>query len=184
MFSVGVSTIPNVAVTCKLGSAIKKKNQPRKYYSYVWNCLSNLSSRPMNGPRTPWPLTGSRCPSYLSLSRMMWSSKKLQRLARSGDSSSSDHGISPSLIQRLKEVGQEFFELPQEEKEAYANEAASGKFEGYGTKMTKNLEEKVEWIDYYFHVMASAFKVNYDVWPKNPPAYRWVVHVFFFFFFC
>ena len=25
MFSVGVSTIPNVAVTCKLGSAIKKK---------------------------------------------------------------------------------------------------------------------------------------------------------------
>ncbi|KAK4589484.1 hypothetical protein RGQ29_020169 [Quercus rubra] len=74
-----------------------------------------------------------------------------------------DHGISPSLIQRLKEVGQEFFELPQEEKEAYANEAASGKFEGYGG-----------WIDYYFHVMASAFKVNYDVWPKNPPAYRGV----------
>ena len=35
MFSVGVSTIPNVAVTCKLGSAIQKKNQPRKYYSYV-----------------------------------------------------------------------------------------------------------------------------------------------------
>ena len=52
-----------------------------------------------------------------------------------------DHGISPSLIQRLKEVGQEFFELPQEEKEAYSNDAACGKFEGYGTKMTKNLEE-------------------------------------------
>lgn len=93
-----------------------------------------------------------------------------------------DHGISPSLIQRLKEVGQEFFELPQEEKEAYANDAACGKFEGYGTKMTKNLEEKVEWIDYYFHVMAPASKVNYDVWPKNPPAYRSVVHVFFTFF--
>uniref|UniRef100_A0A7N2LRP7 Non-haem dioxygenase N-terminal domain-containing protein n=1 Tax=Quercus lobata TaxID=97700 RepID=A0A7N2LRP7_QUELO len=83
-----------------------------------------------------------------------------------------DHGISPSLIQRLKEVGQEFYELPQEEKEAHANDAASGKFEGYGTKMTKNLEEKVEWIDYYFHLMAPASKVNYDAWPKNPPAYR------------
>uniref|UniRef100_A0A2N9G3S1 Fe2OG dioxygenase domain-containing protein n=1 Tax=Fagus sylvatica TaxID=28930 RepID=A0A2N9G3S1_FAGSY len=83
-----------------------------------------------------------------------------------------DHGISPSLIQRLKEVGQEFFELSQEEKEAYANDAASGKFEGYGTKMTKNLEEKLEWIDYFFHFMAPPSKVNHSVWPKNPLAYR------------
>ncbi|TKY46353.1 Flavonol synthase/flavanone 3-hydroxylase [Spatholobus suberectus] len=83
-----------------------------------------------------------------------------------------DHGISQTLIQRLQEVGNEFFALPQEEREAYANDPSSGKFEGYGTKMTKNLEEKVEWVDYFFHLMAPPSKVNYDMWPKHPSSYR------------
>ncbi|XP_029128332.1 flavonol synthase/flavanone 3-hydroxylase-like [Cajanus cajan] len=64
-----------------------------------------------------------------------------------------DHGISHTLIQRLQEVGKEFFSLPRVEKEAYANDPSNGKFEGYGTKMTKNLEEKIEWVDYFFHIM-------------------------------
>ncbi|XP_028780012.1 flavonol synthase/flavanone 3-hydroxylase-like [Neltuma alba] len=83
-----------------------------------------------------------------------------------------DHGISPTLISQLQEVGQQFFALPQKEKEAYANDPSTGSFEGYGTKMTKNLEQKVEWIDYYFHRMTPPSKVNYDMWPKNPPSYR------------
>lgn len=85
-----------------------------------------------------------------------------------------DHGISPTLIGRLKEVGQQFFTLPQKEKEVYANDPSTGSFEGYGTKMTKNLDEKVEWIDYYFHMMSPSSKVNYDMWPKNPPSYRFL----------
>ncbi|XP_020221856.1 flavonol synthase/flavanone 3-hydroxylase [Cajanus cajan] len=83
-----------------------------------------------------------------------------------------DHGISHTLIQRLQEVGKEFFSLPRVEKEAYANDPSNGKFEGYGTKMTKNLEEKIEWVDYFFHIMAPPSKVNYDMWPKLPPSYR------------
>ncbi|XP_054792836.1 flavonol synthase/flavanone 3-hydroxylase-like [Prosopis cineraria] len=83
-----------------------------------------------------------------------------------------DHGIPQTLIGRLQEVGQQFFALPQKEKESYANDPSTGSFEGYGTKMTKNLEEKVEWIDYYFHMMAPPSKVNYDMWPKNPASYR------------
>ncbi|XVE95437.1 hypothetical protein REPUB_Repub02eG0097100 [Reevesia pubescens] len=83
-----------------------------------------------------------------------------------------DHGFSPELIKRLQEVGQEFFALPQKEKEAYANDPSTGKFEGYGTKMTKNLEEKVEWVDYFFHLTSPLSKVNHDIWPKHPPSYR------------
>lgn len=84
-----------------------------------------------------------------------------------------DHGLCPELIKRLQEVGQEFFALPQKEKEAYANDPSTGKFEGYGTKMTKNLEEKVEWVDYFFHLTSPLSKVNHDVWPKHPPSYRY-----------
>ena len=39
-----------------------------------------------------------------------------------------------------------FFKQPQEEKEKYANDRSIGKFEGYGIKMTKNIDEKVEWL--------------------------------------
>ncbi|KAG5544888.1 hypothetical protein RHGRI_017373 [Rhododendron griersonianum] len=83
-----------------------------------------------------------------------------------------DHDVSPVAILRLKEVGEEFFNLPLKEKESYANDPSSGRFDGYGTKMTKNLDEKVEWMDYFFHVMYPPKKVNYDIWPKNPPSYR------------
>lgn len=85
-----------------------------------------------------------------------------------------DHGIPESLIQRLKEVGEGFFELTQDEKEKYANDPANGKFDGYGTKMTKNLDEKLEWVDYFFHIMSPASRVNYEFWPKNPSSYRTV----------
>ncbi|KAK2990097.1 hypothetical protein RJ640_016980 [Escallonia rubra] len=83
-----------------------------------------------------------------------------------------DHSISAALIQGVQGVGKEFFELPQGEKERYANDPSTGKFEGYGTKMTKNAEAKVEWIDYYFHVISPASKVNYEIWPNTPPSYR------------
>ncbi|GMN39682.1 hypothetical protein TIFTF001_008917 [Ficus carica] len=83
-----------------------------------------------------------------------------------------DHGIPPSLIRRLQEVGRVFFELPQEEKETYANDPSCGRLEGYGTKMTKNHEEKVEWIDYFYHVMSPPSKVNHQYWPKIPTTYR------------
>ncbi|XP_077250087.1 flavonol synthase/flavanone 3-hydroxylase-like [Tasmannia lanceolata] len=83
-----------------------------------------------------------------------------------------DHGLSPELINRLQDVGKRFFELPQEEKESYSNDIASGSMEGYGTKMVSNLEQKVEWIDYYFHLIWPTSKVDYTKWPTNPPSYR------------
>lgn len=83
-----------------------------------------------------------------------------------------DHGIAQELIQRLQEVGKEFFELPQKEKEVYANDPTSGKFEGYGTKMTKNHDEKIEWVDYFFHLLSPASKVKYDIWPQVHASYR------------
>ncbi|KAM7507705.1 hypothetical protein LguiA_018158 [Lonicera macranthoides] len=57
-----------------------------------------------------------------------------------------DQRLQPELTGRLQNVGHELFKLPQEEKERYANDPSSGKFKGYGTKITKNLEEKIEWI--------------------------------------
>ena len=83
-----------------------------------------------------------------------------------------DHGLPPLLIKRLQAVGAEFFEQPQDEREKYANDPSTGKFEGYGTKMTKNHDEKVEWVDYLFHMMSPPSKVNHSIWPQKPASYR------------
>lgn len=83
-----------------------------------------------------------------------------------------DHDVPSWLIHRVQEVGQGFFAQPPEEKEKYANDLSKGKYEGYGTKLAKGPDEKIEWIDYFFHIMSPPSRVNYEIWPQNPPNYR------------
>ncbi|WVY92426.1 hypothetical protein V8G54_031514 [Vigna mungo] len=60
-----------------------------------------------------------------------------------------DHNISETLIKSLKEVGEEFFGLPEEEKEAFANDPSNDKFDGevtenYSTEMLRVTEKVLE----------------------------------------
>lgn len=82
-----------------------------------------------------------------------------------------NHGISEELIQRLQGVGEEFFQLRPEEKEAYANNPTSGNLEGYGTKLAANMDGKLEWLDYYFHMLWPPTRRDFNTWPKHPPSY-------------
>nr|BAU20368.1 flavonol synthase [Tricyrtis sp. Shinonome] len=83
-----------------------------------------------------------------------------------------NHDIPEKVIQELQRVGKEFFELPQEEKEAVSMVPGSGSFEGYGTKLQKELEGKKAWVDFLFHNVWPSSRVNYRFWPKNPPSYK------------
>ncbi|PIA47313.1 hypothetical protein AQUCO_01400168v1, partial [Aquilegia coerulea] len=83
-----------------------------------------------------------------------------------------NHGIPIEVIQRLQSVGKEFFELPQEEKEKYANTPDDKSIEGYGTRLQKEIEGKKAWADYLFHNIWPPPSINYKYWPKNPPSYR------------
>ncbi|KAK9190408.1 hypothetical protein WN943_019013 [Citrus x changshan-huyou] len=83
-----------------------------------------------------------------------------------------NHGIPSELINKLQGVGREFFELPQEEKEAYARPRDAKDIEGYGTRLQKEAEEKKSWVDHIFHRIWPPASRNYRFWPKNPPSYR------------
>ncbi|XP_052137359.1 flavonol synthase 1-like [Oryza glaberrima] len=61
-----------------------------------------------------------------------------------------NHGV-PAAVAELQRVGREFFALPQEEKARYAMDASTGKMEGYGSKLQKDLEGKKTWADFFFH---------------------------------
>ncbi|XP_057490569.1 flavonol synthase/flavanone 3-hydroxylase-like [Actinidia eriantha] len=83
-----------------------------------------------------------------------------------------NHKIPSEVITKLQQVGREFFELPQEEKEVYAKPAGSKSVEGYGTKLAKEVEGKKGWVDHLFHKIWPPSAINYQFWPQNPPSYR------------
>ncbi|OWM69457.1 hypothetical protein CDL15_Pgr013918 [Punica granatum] len=82
------------------------------------------------------------------------------------------HGIPGDLISRLQRAGREFFELPQEEKEAYAKIPGSRSIEGYGSMLQKDFNGKKGWVDHLFHKIWPPSSINHQFWPKNPPSYR------------
>lgn len=93
-----------------------------------------------------------------------------------------NHDIPSEVISKLQAVGKEFFELPQEEKEAYAKPPDSGSIEGYGTKLFKEISEgditKKGWVDNLFNKIWPPSVINYQFWPKNPSSYRLVTLCF------
>lgn len=83
-----------------------------------------------------------------------------------------NHGIPDAVISKVQQVGKEFFELPQEEKELIAKLPGSESIEGYGTRLQKEVEGKKGWVDHLFHKIWPPSAINYNFWPKNPPSYR------------
>nr|BAB21477.1 anthocyanidin synthase [Torenia fournieri] len=82
-----------------------------------------------------------------------------------------NHGISDELINRVKKAGGEFFDLPVEEKEKYANDQSSGNVQGYGSKLANNAGGILEWEDYFFHCVYPEEKRDMAIWPKDPQDY-------------
>uniref|UniRef100_A0A2P2IP46 Flavonol synthase/flavanone 3-hydroxylase n=1 Tax=Rhizophora mucronata TaxID=61149 RepID=A0A2P2IP46_RHIMU len=83
-----------------------------------------------------------------------------------------NHGIPAEVIARLQAAGQEFFELPLEEKEVYAKPPDAKDIEGYGTKLQKDPDGKKAWVDHLFHRIWPLSRVNHRFWPRKPPYYR------------
>jgi flavonol synthase len=83
-----------------------------------------------------------------------------------------NHGVPPPVVAELQRVGRAFFALPREEKERYAMDPASGKIEGYGTKLQRDLDGKKTWNDFFFHVVAPPEQVDHGAWPRSPAGYR------------
>ncbi|ESQ31545.1 hypothetical protein EUTSA_v10005710mg [Eutrema salsugineum] len=83
-----------------------------------------------------------------------------------------NHGIPTELIRRLKEVGTEFFELPETEKEVVARPADSKDLEGYTTDYKDGKGRGKTWADHLFHRIWPPSRINYRFWPSNSPDYK------------
>lgn len=86
-----------------------------------------------------------------------------------------NHGMSTSFLDQVRQAGEQFFALPQEEKNKYARHA--DKFDGYGTD-TAYGENKIDWSDRLelFVHPESARKLQF--WPQNPHNFRDILDEF------
>lgn len=87
-----------------------------------------------------------------------------------------NHGVSPELMRGAREVWREFFYLPLEEKQAYANSPPT--FEGYGSRLGIQKGASLDWGDYFFfHVRPESIK-NHDKWPALPASLREITEAY------
>jgi anthocyanidin synthase len=81
------------------------------------------------------------------------------------------HGIPAELMDRLRA-------LPVQDKEAYANDPAAGRLQGYGSRLAANAYGQREWEDYLFHLVHPDGLADHALWPAYPPDYVAATHDF------
>ncbi|XP_058074998.1 jasmonate-induced oxygenase 2-like [Magnolia sinica] len=84
-----------------------------------------------------------------------------------------NHGVSLDLIQRARKVWREFFHLPMELKEIYANSPKT--YEGYGSRIGVAKAPVLDWGDYYFLNLLPHSMRDMDKWPSFPTSCRAVI---------
>ncbi|KAA8534067.1 hypothetical protein F0562_031740 [Nyssa sinensis] len=84
-----------------------------------------------------------------------------------------NHGVRPELMDGAREVWRQFFHLPFESKQVYAN--APKTYEGYGSRLGVQKGAILDWSDYYFlHYLPCSLK-DHHKWPALPVSLREVI---------
>lgn len=81
-----------------------------------------------------------------------------------------NHGIDPAFVDKVDEVGKQFFGLPVEEKKKYARE--NGGYEGYSNHIIDSKDQAFDWIDRLYLVTKPEDKRQLKLWPENPQSFR------------
>ncbi|GMI84685.1 Jasmonic Acid Oxidase 3, JASMONATE-INDUCED OXYGENASE3, jasmonate-regulated gene 21 [Hibiscus trionum] len=84
-----------------------------------------------------------------------------------------NHGVSHELMRRAREVWRDFFNLPLEVKQEYANTPIT--YEGYGSRLGVEKGAILDWSDYFFlHYLPVSLR-NQSKWPEQPSSCREVI---------
>ncbi|KAL5721037.1 Jasmonate-induced oxygenase 2 [Ranunculus cassubicifolius] len=84
-----------------------------------------------------------------------------------------NHGVKPELMNEAREVWRQFFYLPIEEKQVYANSPKT--YEGYGSRLGVQKGAVLDWNDYFFlHYLPCSLK-DHNKWPALPTSFRDVI---------
>ncbi|XP_062079713.1 protein SRG1-like [Humulus lupulus] len=76
------------------------------------------------------------------------------------------HGISSSFLDKVREVGKEFFSLPMEDKEKCFRAACDG--EGFGSDVMVSKDQVLDWCNRLFLMVFPENKRKVNFWPEIP----------------
>ncbi|KAF9591363.1 hypothetical protein IFM89_003986 [Coptis chinensis] len=81
-----------------------------------------------------------------------------------------NHGVKPELMHEAREVWRQFFYLPFDQKQVYANSPKT--YEGYGSRLGTQKGAILDWNDYfYLHYLPQSLK-DHNKWPTVPVSFR------------
>jgi isopenicillin N synthase-like dioxygenase len=86
------------------------------------------------------------------------------------------HDIQNFLIDGIKRVGKEFFQLPSEEKQKYAVNPRD--LEGYGHKFVVSQGKNMDWGDLLGLKMSPSECKDLNVWPLQPTKFRCTSNIY------
>lgn len=81
-----------------------------------------------------------------------------------------NHGVPEEVIEKTKIDIEEFFELPLDQKKAYAQLPNS--IEGYGQAFVLSEEQKLDWGDMFFLNARPVAVRDMRFWPTHPTSFR------------
>ncbi|GLT62258.1 hypothetical protein SLA2020_349080 [Shorea laevis] len=81
-----------------------------------------------------------------------------------------NHGVSSSLLEKIKREVQDFFNLPMEEKKKYWQ--YPGELEGFGQNFVFAKEQKLDWADLFVMFTQPVHFRKPHLFPKLPPPFR------------
>ncbi|KAL5975034.1 hypothetical protein ACLOJK_031710 [Asimina triloba] len=84
-----------------------------------------------------------------------------------------NHGVGLELVRRARQVWRDFFYLPMEQKQVYANSPST--YEGYGSRIGVAKAPVLDWGDYFYLNLRPYPSRNMEKWPVSPTSFRDVV---------
>ncbi|KAA8515720.1 hypothetical protein F0562_018669 [Nyssa sinensis] len=81
-----------------------------------------------------------------------------------------NHGVSNDLLSNMKKQIHDFFNLPLQEKQRYAQKP--GSLEGHGQAFVVSEEQKLEWCDMIYLKTLPIRNRNMSFWPYDPQEFR------------
>nr|KYP64930.1 Protein SRG1 [Cajanus cajan] len=81
-----------------------------------------------------------------------------------------NHGMESSFLNKVREIGKQFFHLPKEEKKKCAREPNN--VEGYGNDIVYSQKHRLDWTDRVYLKVLPEDQRNFKFWPQNPNDFR------------
>ncbi|XP_019178124.1 PREDICTED: protein SRG1-like [Ipomoea nil] len=87
-----------------------------------------------------------------------------------------NHGVSSSLVEKVKTETKDFFHLPMEEKKKFWQEP--GELQGFGSAFVHSQEQKLDWCDLFYIITLPTYLRKPDLFPNLPLPFRETVEMY------